>query len=184
MENGQEGYSRPSDAVPCRDSHSSTRPAPFGGWEAAGDAFDVGEDAITLLAVQALKRVVQMTFVRFGRTIVIVRSERPVGRRQRFLPGTMPAHKCLLPTLPRVGCLACHLADTSRSSISIFPDRRSTVAHHAERFALVSVIICMTLGYGRAPPEAAHIWPTSGSLSGNLRLFRCNYQRGGLPSSP
>ena len=25
-----------------------------------------------------------------------------------------------------------------------------------------------------------HIWPTSGSLSGNLRPFLCNYQRGGF----
>jgi hypothetical protein len=41
-------------------------------------------------------------------------------------------------------------------------------------------MICMTPGYGRAPPEAAHIWPTSGSLLGNLRPFRRNYQRGGF----
>jgi hypothetical protein len=45
----------------------------------------------------------------------------------------------------------------------------------------------MTPGYGRAPPEAAQIWPTSGSISGNVRPFRCNYQqsdpkvRGRLP---
>jgi hypothetical protein len=70
----------------CDLRNGSVRPAPFGGWEAAGDAFDVGEDTITPLPVQALKRVVEMTFVRFGRTIVIVRSERPVGRRQRSLP--------------------------------------------------------------------------------------------------
>src|SRR5262249_3727720 len=67
------------------------------------------------------------------------------------------AHKCLLPTLPCVGFFACHLADTSRSSIAISSDRRSTVAHHAEHFALVLVIICMNPGYGRAPPEAARI---------------------------
>src|SRR6516165_4019857 len=73
--------------APNRDlPNASVRPAPFGGWKAARDAFDVGEDAITLLPVQALKRVVEMTFVRFGRAIVIVRSERPVGRRQRSLP--------------------------------------------------------------------------------------------------
>jgi hypothetical protein len=70
----------------CDLRNGSVRWAPSGGSEAAGDAFDVGEDAITLLAVKTLKRVVEMTFVRFGRAIVIVRSERPVGRRQRFLP--------------------------------------------------------------------------------------------------
>ena len=77
--------------------------------------------------------------------------------------------------LPCVGCLACHLADTSRSSIAIFPDRRSTIAHHAEHFALLSAIICMTAGYCRPTTEAAHIWRMTGSLSANLRPFRCNY---------
>src|SRR5215472_17248237 len=72
--------------APNRDlCNGSVRPAPLGGWEAAEDAFDVGEDAITLLPVQAIKRVVEMTFVHFGRTIAVVRSERPVGRRQRSL---------------------------------------------------------------------------------------------------
>src|SRR5246127_5262216 len=70
--------------APNRDlRNGSVRPAPFGGWEPAGDAFDVGEDAITLLRVQALKRVVEKTFVRFRRKIVIVCSDRPV---QRSLP--------------------------------------------------------------------------------------------------
>ena len=38
----------------------------------------------------------------------------------------------------------------------------------------------MTPGNGRVPPEAAHIWPTSGALFGKLRPFRCNCQRGGF----
>src|SRR6516165_1293839 len=99
--------------APNRDlCNGSVRPAPFGGWEAAGDAFDVGEDTITLLLVQALKRVVEMTFVRLGRTIVIVRSERPVGRpvgrRQRSLlrhyihtqMSITDASVCRMPRLP------------------------------------------------------------------------------------
>src|SRR5215472_7205119 len=62
--------------APNRDLRNGTvRPAPFGGWEAAEDAFDVGEDAITLLPMQPLKRLAEMTFVRFGRRIVMVRSE-------------------------------------------------------------------------------------------------------------
>src|SRR5689334_1451857 len=73
--------------APNRDlRNGSVRPAPFGGWEAAGVAFNVGEDAITLLPAQALKRAMEMTFVRFARTIVSVRSERPVGQRKRSLP--------------------------------------------------------------------------------------------------
>jgi hypothetical protein len=76
--------------------------------EAAGDAFDVGEDAITLLPVRALKRVVEMTFVRLGRTIVIARRERPVGRRQRSLPrhyirtqmSITDASVCRIPRMP------------------------------------------------------------------------------------
>src|SRR5205807_2180496 len=73
--------------APNRDfPNGSVRPAPFGGWEAAGDAFDVGEDAITLLPVQALKTAMEMMLVRFSQTVVIVISERPAWRRQRSFP--------------------------------------------------------------------------------------------------
>src|SRR4051794_41978010 len=69
--------------APNRDfPNSSVRPAPFGGWEAAGDPFDVGEDAITLLPVQALKTAVERPPETLAGPIVLYGSEVPFGGGQ------------------------------------------------------------------------------------------------------